>query len=188
MGALPAVRFRSRVGRNSEAGGPVREAIPAAQAGASRPSSALKDIINLAIGEGRLTFPTFRSAEEADKACSQAFLIACLAFPDGENAPAFRFERILIFPVSRFIAFEFGQPIAQIRFWNMRNPAVMRMPKAPVNENHLAARNERQIWIARKVFPMQAESEAQSMGKAPHRKFGFHTLAPDRTHIGAAVH
>ncbi len=131
---------------------------------------------------------TVRSAEEPPQPLRDAALIARFAFPNDERMPAGRAQCLDILSISCFVSFQFWQPVSLIRLRYMRGVAAVRMPEAPVNEDHFAPRRKYQIRLSRKVFPVQSEPVAQSVSQAPHVELGLHILASDRAHVGASVH
>jgi hypothetical protein len=116
----------------------------------------------LANGPESLFMP-FRVAKECRQTLPKDFLIACLAFPDNKTLPATYFERFNIPSIPHLVPFKLRHPIFPIRFRNMRGLAIVGMPKAPVNENHLPARSKNQIGFSREIFSMQPEPVPQGV-------------------------
>lgn len=130
----------------------------------------------------------FRSAKKRSQAFLHAALIPYFAFPYNERLPALRFEGFDILSVPRFVPLQLRPPITLIGFRNMGGLAIMRVPEAAVNENHLPARSEHQVRLSGKVFPMKPEPVSQPVRETPHLQFGLHILAPNRAHVCTTVH
>jgi hypothetical protein len=59
----------------------------------------------------------------------------------------------------------------------------MLMPKAAMDENHLAPAAENQIRLSRKISLMEAIPIAKPMNQFSHKHFGLHALTLYTTHV-----
>lgn len=67
------------------------------------------------------------------------------------------------------IARELGAPILRLGIWKLASsPAIMPMPEASMNENHLAMARQNKIGTARQIASVQPETIAKRMHSAPH--------------------
>ena len=121
----------------------------------------------LANGPESLFMP-FRVAKECRQTLPKEVLIVCLAFPDNKTLPFTYFERFNIPSIPRLVPFKLRHPIFPIRFRNMRGLAIVGMPEATVNENHLPARSKNQIRFSREIFSMQPEAVPQGVHETSH--------------------
>ena len=64
----------------------------------------------------------------------------------------------------------------------------MRVPETPVDEYHFAPCGKCKVRLARKIGPVQTESVAKPVYEAAHLYLRLRVLAPDCSHILAAIH
>lgn len=62
------------------------------------------------------------------------------------------------------------------------------MPEAAMYEYHFTSSGERKVRLARQVSPVQAKAIAQCMYEAGNFHLGLRVLAPDGSHVLAAIH
>lgn len=91
--------------------------------------------------------------------------------------------------IPQTVAFQLGQPVFRARFGKARNLAGriwMLMPEAAMHKNHLAPADKSEVWLSRKLFPVQAVAESLRINQPPHDPFRLGVLAPDAPHVLAA--
>lgn len=63
--------------------------------------------------------------------------------------------------------------------------AVVLMPKTSMHEDHLTAGRKHKVWRSGQISPMQAIAIADTVGEAPHDKFGLCIRLANASHMGA---
>jgi len=111
-------------------------------------------------------------------------------FPDNQYLPAETPQRILMPHVPFGICRELRHPKVKTRFRKPCESAgriTVTMPKASMNENHLAAISKDNVRLSWKGFSVEAVAIAQAMQKPPDRHFRFGVAALDAPHSNAAL-
>ena len=60
------------------------------------------------------------------------------------------------------------------------------VPETAVNENDLTAARKNQVWLARQLGAVKAETVAQLKRETAHQQFGRGILAANLAHVRAA--
>lgn len=121
-----------------------------------------------------------------------------LAFPYGDDLPAFGDEGGFCLAVALSIALEFGEPISGVAFGNGGSlAALVAMPEAAVYEEGYFAGGKYDIGSPGECFVFRAVDRiaiAESVEEASHQTFGFRVLTGDTGHeprafgLGEFVH
>src|SRR5579864_8972702 len=95
---------------------------------------------------GPRTEPAFKKLREAFRKSRGVDL----TFPNDQDVPPGRSEGVAVCDISGPVPFEFGLPVAEIRTWDMGEPALgaMLMPETSVHKNHLATTGKDHIGPA----------------------------------------
>ena len=115
--------------------------------------------------------------------CDQAFSPEReFAFPDRPDIPAESFQIGGSGAVALDIATNLCAPEFNVRFGCCSLPAVMPMPKTPMNENYESVPREDDIGPAWQIRTMQAESKPIAVKCAPHGHLWLGVLRLDTAH------
>ena len=105
------------------------------------------------------------------------------AFPHHQHPPARCPQAPEGYSVSLAVARDFLTP----EFWPCRRPfehrATMPVPEAAMHEDDGLVPRKHEIGLARKVFPVQPEAQAQGVQAAPKDHFRFCVAAANAAHI-----
>src|SRR5271165_6575567 len=111
-----------------------------------------------------------------------------LAFPEGENIPAFSMEMFFIGFVPELILAQLWSPIGQPRFGDVGIDAIpVLVPETPpyLDDPFQAAKNQvRLTWEFRDVEPV---SESKAMNEPSHDHFGRGAFRPNSPHVLGAL-
>lgn len=113
---------------------------------------------------------------------------AQLALPQNQHLPSKPPELGQVAGVPLDITLQFCSPVMGPGCWYSPATAPITgvlVPEAPMHENRLLARPERQVRLARKVLAMQPVAIPQAMHKAANQHLRLRVLAFDRAHHGA---
>jgi hypothetical protein len=114
-------------------------------------------------------------------------LVTDLAFPDRENLPSCGLQPFGIFEIATAVSLKFRHPVFEPTLGRLHKRAFgtfMLMPEASMDENDFPSADERNVWAARQITPMQAVAIPKCPEQHPDDEFGTRVLRPDRTHDG----
>ena len=113
---------------------------------------------------------------------------ADLTLPDREDTPSHPLQGVPGARVAFDVLGELRTPIRPIGCWL---PPTSRtrvlVPEAPVDEDHGAALRQHQVWRARQIAAMEAESVPQPVDEASDGNFGARVRRLHARHDGAAL-
>lgn len=123
-------------------------------------------------------------AEKTAQPLAKRCIISQLAFPYHKCLPAsFRqFDHVLAVPHD--IPVQLRLPVIRIGLGDAcATFAIMSVPEAAVNEDHLSTSYERKVGRAGQVLAMKAEAIAKPVGHSPNQHFRLGALTPDPPHV-----
>jgi hypothetical protein len=114
----------------------------------------------------------------------EAFRIGSLTLPKHQRLPSVAAKTRHVDLVAEHIALPLHSPEFGIRYW--RNPAqsaVVNMPVATVDEDHLPAASEHEIRLSRQVASVQTIAVTERMDETADAHFRLRILRPDPLHV-----
>ena len=119
----------------------------------------------------------------------QAVEILGLAFPDHENVPAHFPECGLVDSITAGVPVQLGPPefltLGRLRGAIPRT-AVVAMPEATVNEDHLTSQAEYEVRATGEVARVKTVAIPEGVYEPPNSHLGFRILGSDSAHSFAA--
>lgn len=112
--------------------------------------------------------------------------MARFTFPDREDLPASRDERVLVPPVPSSIALDLWMPIVDVAFDRPPIRAVwgiMAVPKAAVDENDFPATCEHKVRLAFEVLPVEPVSVAEGKDRLSDDLLRLRPMTLNPTHV-----
>ena len=94
------------------------------------------------------------------------------AFSDGQDAPAFSYERIAVAAVPGAVAGNLCAPEVAARLRHFEQRAVVAMPEAAMDKDCRAVARENHIRAAGKVAHMQPEAQTRGMQATAKEQLG----------------
>jgi len=121
------------------------------------------------------------------EASRQGRKVAQLTLPDGDHPPTRRLEFTFGSSVARNVALELALPELRTSLGNVRQPAIVAVPKAAVYKESNTPAPEYDIGLSRKLPGMEAKSIAHRMQEPANGHFRSRVAASDAAHEGAAL-
>lgn len=101
--------------------------------------------------------------------------------------PPFPPERVLVAFVTGTVALQFLAPLIFVSVRDFEEAAAfMCMPEAAMDKDHYIRRREHEVGFARKIAPMEPETQTARVQSAADNQLRLSILALDRSHISAA--
>lgn len=114
-------------------------------------------------------------------------LSAQLALPDHANTPSHLSKGVDRISITLDVGCELGRPEPLVRCRCRReSTAGVAVPEATVNEDHGAMTREHQVWTARQVTAMQAESQPLREQQTAQSTLRHRVLVANGAHHAAA--
>ena len=85
------------------------------------------------------------------------------------------------------VRFNLGCPVVEATLGQLAPSALVAVPIATVDENHLPARRKDDVWRSRQVSPMQAEAIPEPVQKPTKDDFRLSVFRPHARHDEAAA-
>ncbi len=119
------------------------------------------------------------------KSPRQGSKVAQLALPDGDHSPTRNLKFLFRSSVARNVALELALPEVRTGLWDVRQPAIVPVPKAAVDKKGNAPAPKDDIRLPRKVPGMEPKSVAHCVQEPANGHLRSRVAASDASHEGA---